>query len=420
MRPNPKNAVSLQIVLMLMFIAACSIINPVSAGAKSIRTDIIGKGVSIPVFSTSPLDGTAPSMINAASEDSVFVGGQNGTWFEDGQSPRAYEVYFQNFSSVPLIPVKSGGTVWGGGFNGTQLLVAGWGTDDDSPGPYIALYDGAKVITEGSLDDYGQASSWSGGDVFSASYNGNEWLLSGLGSGTLQGYLPGPTNHMGLGTFDGGAFKDLSAFVPDQHDAILYTNAWNGRYWLVGGGYKEYGVLFKFDGVGFVDLTFQAESAIPNFASVQSIGWNGTDWLIGGVGFLAEYDGHTFTDLTPQLEHAVSSPIQSVNAVTWNGASWMIGGGTPVAQLTASRAWFASYSSNGFMDLSTTLPVSISELSSSILTIASVNGGLMIGGYSGNQGILLAYNDGAVTDYSRLVSTLTYVNWVSGTQDLTF
>ena len=116
----------------------------------------------------------------------MFVGGQNGTWFEQGQSPRVYQIYLQNFSSVQLTPVRSGGTVWGGGFNGSQLLISGWGSDDASPGPYIWLYNGASVVTEGSLDDYGQASSWSGGDIFSASYNGKEWLLSGLGSGPLS------------------------------------------------------------------------------------------------------------------------------------------------------------------------------------------------------------------------------------------
>ena len=316
-------------------------------------------------------------------------------------------------------PVRSGGTVWGGGFNGSQLLISGWGSDDASPGPYIWLYIGASVVTEGSLDDYGQASSWGGGDIFSASYNGKEWLLSGLGSGPLDAYTG---NHMGLGTFNGSVFTDLSSLVPDQQDAILYTNAWNGEYWLVGGGYTRNGVLFAFDGSAIVDLTGQAENAISNFASVQSIGWNSQYWLIGGVGFLAEYDGHNFIDLTQQLEHALSNGIRSVNAIAWNGQSWIIGGGTPVAQLTPSHAWVAAYTSSGFVDLSSTLSSYISSVTqiSSILTIASVNGFWMIGGYAGNQGILFAYNDGFLTDYSSLVSGLTYVNWVSSLQVLAF
>ena len=256
-------------------------------------------------------------MINAPGGGYVFVGGQTGTWFERGQSPRAYQINLQNFSSVQLNPVRSEGTVWGGGFNGSQLLVSGWGTDDASLGPYICLYNGVNVVTEGSLDDYGQAASWSGGDVFSASYNGKEWLLSGLGSGPLYGDYT--TNHMSLGTFNGSTFTDLSRLVPDQHDAILYANAWNGQYWLVGGGYKQMVFSSLLTGTELLTSLEQADVTIPSFASVQSVGWNGSDWLIGGVGFLAEYDGHSFTDLTMQLEGAVSNQIQSVkrDCVEW-------------------------------------------------------------------------------------------------------
>ena len=244
------------------------------------------------------------ALINVPGVDSVLVGGQNGTWFEPGQSPRLYAVYLQNDSAVQLSPVRSEGTVWGGGYNGSQFLISGWGTDDASGGPYVFLYDGGSVVAERSLDYYGEASSWSGGDVFAASYNGKEWLLSGLGSGPLSSY-PGEGNHMSLGTFNGTVFTDLSNLVPKQHDAILYANAWNGLYWLVGGGYLRDGTIFTFDGSRIVDLTTQAKHAIPSFASVQSIEWNGEYWLIGGIGFLAQYNGHNFVDLTQQLKTAV-------------------------------------------------------------------------------------------------------------------
>ena len=406
------------VILFVVLAVGFGIVSPVAAHIRLVRRREL---TDTEPGSSIPLDAN-PSMINAPSGGYVFVGGQNGTWFEQGQSPRAYQISLQNFSSVQLNPVRSGGTVWGGGFNGSQLLVSGWGTDDASLGPYICLYNGVNVVTEGSLDDYGQAASWSGGDVFSASYNGKEWLLSGLGSGPLPPYGDEPNNHMSLGTFNGSTFTDLSSLVPDQHDAILYANAWNGQYWLVGGGYKQSGVLFTFNGSSFVDLTTQAYNAISNFGSVQSVGWNGSDWLIGGVGFLAEYNGHTFTDLTMQLERTVSNQIQSVNAIAWNGQSWIIGGGTPIAQLTSSHAWIASYTSTGLVDLSYMLPSYLSDAtqSSSILTITVANGAWTIGGYSGNQGILLAYNYGTLTDYSRLVSSLTYVNWVSNTQTLEF
>jgi len=405
-------------ILLVILAAGISAVNPINAHLRIPKKKESNESFSELESSPFLLDYENPSLIEAPSAGYVFVGGQNGTWFEQGQSPRGYQIDLQTSSSMQLTPVRSGGTIWGGGFNGSQLLVSGWGTDDASLGPYICLYAGSHIVTEGSLDQYGEALSWSGGDVFSASYNGKEWLLSGLGSGPLGAYTE---NHMALGTFTGSTFTDLSTLVPDQHDAILYTNSWNGQYWLVGGGYLRNGVLLAYDGNKVADLTQEAESTISNFASVQSIGWNGSDWLIGGIGFLAEYNGHTFVDLTQQLENSVSNEFQSVNAIAWNGESWMIGGGAPIAQLTpTSTAWIATYSSASFVNLSATLPSYVSNAiqSSSILTITAVSGFWMVGGYSDNQAILLAYNEQTPTDYSSLVSGLTYVNWVSNLQEL--
>ena len=100
----------------------------------------------------------------------------------------------------------------------------------------------------------------------------------------------------------------------------------------------------------------------------------------------------------------------------------MIGGGTPVAQVTPSQAWIATYTSAGFVDLSSALPLYISNATqtSSILTITAANEFWIIGGYSGNQGTLFVYNDAYLTDYSSLVSDMTYVNWASTLQDLEF
>lgn len=368
------------------------------------------------------MDNLSRGAISTYREDYVFVGGQNGSWFQPGQYPRLCKISLQNFSRTQLNPVSSAGTIWGGGYNGSQLLVSGWGSDDESSGPYVWLYNGAKVVTSGSLDDYGEASSWNGGDIFSASYNGREWLLSGLGSGPLPPYSNKAINHMSLGAFNGSAFSDLSSLVPDQQDAILYTNAWNGQYWLVGGGYLSTHVLFSFDGNTIVNLAAAARKAIPTVGSVQALGWNGNYWLIGGIGFLAEYDGHRFVDLTQQLEHALSTYyFNSVNAIAWNGQSWLIGGGTAIAQLYSSHAWFITYNSDGFTQASPELPTYMSNpYGSSILAITSVNGVWFLGGYSGNKGILLAYNEGILTDYSNLVAGFSYVDWVSTLQMLAF
>jgi len=348
--------------------------------------------------------------------DYVMVGGQNGTWFVDGQAARLEKVDLDNHSVTPLTPVPGGGTVWGGGWNGSQWLISGWGSDDASAGPYIFTYDGANAVAEHSLDYYGEASSWNGGDVFAASYNGKEWLLSGLGSGNLSSYDLG--NHMALATFDGNNFTDLSGSLPGQQDSILYTSAWNGWYWLVGGGYKGTGVLFLYDGREIVDLTKKLAQAVPDFGSVQALAWNGYYWLIGGVNFLAAYDGYRFTDLTNRLDSVLASggSCSTVNAIAWNGAEWMIGGGTPVAQTDYSQGWLVTYSSGTIVNLTPRISTTAAEFvsNSSILSVTAASNSWVIGGYLKNRGLLYEYSGGSFTNLSDLVSSFTYVNWVGG------
>jgi len=361
---------------------------------------------------------TAPSSPRGTGY--VLVGGQNGTWFQPGQSPRLFKIFLNNDSVTQLRPVLGQGTVWGGGWNGSEWLISGWGTDSGRSGsnPYIYLYNGEEQIVAGSLDQYAAESSWHGGDIFAASYNGNEWLLSGLGSDSLAQYSDTPINHMSFGTFNGYSFADLSAMVPVQGDGILYANAWNGKYWLVGGGFQAAGELFTFDGSRVVNLTPDIERTIPYFASVLSLAWNGHYWLIGGFGFLAKYDGHQFFDLTDKLEVALNpqngccvGAAVNVNALGWNGSAWMLAGGSPIAQLFPYNAWAATYSSGGFAALS--LPSHIaSGQDSSLLTVASFNDSWVLGGYSGTHGLLLSYRRGSFADLSNLIGDTTYVTWI--------
>ena len=350
----------------------------------------------------------------------VLVGGQNGTWFESGQNPRLLKIFLQNDSVTQLIPVPGQGTVWGGGWNGSQWLVSGWGTDSGTFGsdPYIYLYNGERQVVAGSLDQYVSESSWHGGDIFAASYNGKEWLLSGMGSASLSSYSDIPVNHMSLGTFNGYTFTDRSAMVPVQGLGILYANAWNGKYWLVGGGFETAGELFTFDGSRVVNLTPDIERATPYFASVLSIGWNGQYWLIGGFGFLAKYDGRQFVDLTEKLDAALSpqnvccgGDAVNVNSIAWNGSAWMLAGGAPIAQLLPYNPWALTYSSAGFVDLS--LPTRIvSGQNSSLLTVAYLNDSWIFGGYTSEHGLLMWYRNGSFVDLSRLVGDMSYVTWI--------
>ena len=343
----------------------------------------------------------------------ILVGGQNGTWFQHGQAPRLYRIILSNYSVTRLTPVSSQGTVWGGSWNGSQWLISGWGTNSGPHGsnPYIYLNDGKDQVVAGTQTQYDSEASWHGGDVFAASYGVNSWLLSGLGSDALPNSKRA-VNHMSLAIFDGYDFEDLSVMVPHQKDAILYANGWNGQYWLVGGGFLRFRILFAFDGTKITDLTSQLDEQVTYSGSIQTIAWNGAYWLIGGIDLLAKFDGKHFFDLTSKLKAALGRSF-TVNSIAWDGHEWMLGGGTPVAQLLPSKAWVATYSSFGFSDLTKLLPSRLSNQSSSILTIAYANPSWILGGYSGRYaGLLLSYEGGKIQDLSNLSADTSYIIWV--------
>jgi hypothetical protein len=360
-------------------------------------------------------------------QDYIFVGGQNGTWFTKSQFPRLLQISLATNSTYWLEPVSGSGSVWGGGYNGSEWLISGWGSNDDpgSPNPFLYLNNGTTVLPE--LASVTSEAEWRGGDIFAASSNGTSWLVSGMGSGILNpkqsvGRRPLATNHFSVGLFDGRTFTDLSAELPMQMDGILYANAYNGNSWLVGGGYLSVGVLFSFNGKTFSSLTQEIRTAVPSFHSVQSIAWNGKYWLIGGLGFLAEYDGSRFYDLTSKLmsvlpEKVVASKVFSVNSIAWNGSSWLLGGGAPVAiNYPSSFAWLVALNPSFiFRNLTYEMPVSeTATTSSSILSItySPADKLWIVGGYSNGHGMLLEYGKN-VRDLSSQIYDMSYVNWVA-------
>ena len=367
----------------------------------------------------------SPTSTGLESNSTILVGGQRGKWFQSVQYPELYAVsssYDTSFN-VDLIPGQ--GTVWGGNWNGSGWLITGWG-ECDSPiasNPYILF-----LRPNGTYDylSLGQGvSEWRGGDIFSASTDGNRWLVSGMGSGWLPKINPlthkvrlppHNTNHYSLGILDGDAFSDLSQVVPEQRDGVLFSNAFNGTEWLIGGGWQMTGVLFAFNGRSIVDLGAEIRSAVPTFHSVQSVSWNGHYWLIGGVGFLAKYEGNAFTNLTPFL-NATLQPryklvgLNAVNSIAWNGTQWMIGGGAPIACLNVSSAWLASFSGEIFQDQTPLVTGSIGLTDSSVLVVKSSTNGWIIGGYSGGGAMLLHYEK-SVTNLAILLGNMTYVDWI--------
>ena len=369
----------------------------------------------------------------------ALVGGQSGRWFQQLQYPRLFALQpsprgsLSNLSDA--IPLR--GTVWGGGWNGSEWTISGWGTCNTpvSSNPYILHLTANGSSYFGSLEQ-GQ-DEWTGGDIFSASANGSRWMLTGMGSGyTLihssrypRLLLRSKTNHLSLGLTAANGFVDYSTSLPRKMDGVLFASCFNGTEWLVGGGWESTGVLFAFNGKNFTDLTPSILRAIPTFHSVQTIAWNGKYWLVGGVGFLAKYSGSTFSDLTAGLNYTLSprerlSNLTAVNSVSWNGSVWLLGGGYQIASPEASGlAWLASLDSRSvFSDLTSYLPqralpvkatTTGTNLGSTVLSITFADGSWIIGGAAANRGLLFAYRgSGATIDYSGLLGDMTYVDWV--------
>ena len=419
------------LLVVTAFIASSAV--PFSTPASTQSVSSISTEVpSTRILTTAP----APSYI--------IAGGQEGSWFSSDQHPELYKLSPDtDFSAASLVPVSGKGTVWSGGYNGSNWLITGWGSGKYL-NPYISLYN-KTTTSKTRLGNYSEIGSeeqeWAGGDVFAVGWNGTDWLLTGMGSGYLPGL--GLSNHMSMAVLSAnGTFTDLSAQIPEQQDLILYANAWNenSSYWLVGGGWfgAPKGALFVLSGDTITNITSEIASAVPSFNSIQSIVWNGRYFLIGGVGFLAEYDGSTFTDLTAQLDQALGNPSQmlsdvtdnAVNAIAWTGTYWLIGGGTPVAYdgPWSHGAWVVSLSQRSgeaagdtsatiFTDLtSSVIPSSVLNDGgdSTILTIfCSTSAGCAIGGSDSGFGILLWYNGARTTDLSATVnSSMSYVQWV--------
>ncbi len=369
----------------------------------------------LPVYSNvafPPVALPSQSGYSFAGSQYLVVGGQDGAWFSHAQTPELRLVFLSNMTVVKVDVDTSSGGIWYGTWNGSQLIISGWGHTQDGD-PYVATFS-AQMAPLPSRPI--QNSQWTGGDVFSASYNGKEWLLTGMDAGPFvtNGSLFSH-NHMAFGIYDAAGFTDLSALIPHQQVGVLYTGRWNGSYWLVGGGYvarplhSAFGVLFLFNGTAVVDLTEQIKKAVPEFGSVQKAAWNGAYWLIGGVGFLAKYDGVVFTDLTPQLQNALSGgQIYAVNSMGWNGSMWMLAGGAPKGVVESSTAWVVSYdAASGFAE-----QFSMQASDSSILSLSKSGDLWAFSGYMNRKALLIVYWKGEYLDLSYLVKDMSYATLV--------
>ena len=74
----------------------------------------------------------------------ILAGGQNGLWFTSAQYPELYKVSFTSDEpvTVPLSTAPNSGTVWTGGWNGSDWLITGWGNGGSNGlNPYFDIYD---------------------------------------------------------------------------------------------------------------------------------------------------------------------------------------------------------------------------------------------------------------------------------------
>ena len=392
---------------------------------------------------------------SSISSPFILLGGESGTWFTNSQSPRFLQIAMSPGKKLVNltneIPTPQDGSIWTGASNGSEWLVSGFCCPSGNlHGPQIALFGNPslnKILFNTSQVDREMATWW-GGDIFTASFGGKgNWLVAGLGSGCLPSYQPGgcPTNqslgcgsnicynHMSLGLFNGSNFVDLSGareLIAQQNDFILYASAWNGHYWLVGGGYESNDILFRFNPVtsGFTFLTSSIEAATGAQGAITSIAWNGKTWLIGGMGFLASYNGKIFTSLTSGLNSALPangrlSYPNSVNSIVWDAPTktWVLGGGLPISLVgSPERAWVASYKSADHPSFKNvpTIPANVlSTGQSSVLSLAYSGKTLIVGGYDSpksNQGMLLSYDNSTmtVTNMTSSIGDMGYVDWV--------
>lgn len=139
-----------------------------------------------------------------------------------------------------------------------------------------------------------------------------------------------------LYSFDGINFTDLTG----PWGGKIMALAWTGSAWLIGGGNSGGAYLYSYDG-SYHDLS----ANVAAMSSVNSIGVNGSDWLIGGAGTatLISYDGSVWTDLSSQVPGAVT-----FNTIDSNANAWLLGG------VGASTLY--SYDGTSFTDLTTQIP----------------------------------------------------------------
>lgn len=316
------------------------------AQQTAINSNLEGKNYT---FATAELEGTtrlwlATRFFFGDKNDIKSIAGNGSYWLIGGQSGYG--------SSCQGVLVKFDGTDY---IDLTQdLLATGFNTicyDIDLAwnGSYWLITSGqgasyAPVAKYDGTDFTNQDSIWgSFDDIYALAWNGTKWLIGGQNARLKEC----DTNL---------TCTDKSSSLVNFGSSSILAIAWNStdEYWLIGGSGPK---LNKYDETDFTDLS----SSLVNFGTnaINSIAYNSTGnyFLIGGAGGkLNKYDGTDFTDLSgpftgqPDLQGSESNDggfgTSAVNSIDWNGSYWLIGG---------VSAKLAKYDGTDFTDLSSSL-----------------------------------------------------------------
>ena len=226
------------------------------------------------------------------------------------------------------------GAVWGVGTNATSVLAGGteaYAAPTDINRPALVELEGASRDAKGINLTTPLGVYFADGGIYAATGNGTTWMIGGQGS-TSPGAAPSPVliewNSSGVVNLTAEIVPYFgSAAVPGgPSDLGVWSTAWNGSAWLVGGTGASGAVLLAVRDGEVTPLTL----SVPGDASDDYVivtAWNGTGWLIGGFGILDTYAHGAMTDLLGGSPFAGSG----VYGADWNGTSWLLGGGSPSA-----------------------------------------------------------------------------------------
>lgn len=249
-------------------------------------------------------------ILGAASNGSAILAGGIGVYVRSPEFTLPVLAEITNGSSgvdvTNLTPAVNSeffdGGVYGIGWNGSSWLVAGqasWGGVNF--GSVVAIRNGVVSNLTDRILPY-----FKGGGVFALGWNGTSWLLGGNSSA-------GPA----LVAFDGARSVDLAARLV-SYDPLGWIQLlnWNGDAWLIGGE----GLLGTLSGSTFTDLWLQSPY---QGAGVYTAAWTGTVWIIGGgAGKLVFLQG---SSLSPGP--VLPAPFdQAVLLITPVLDGWLIGG----------------------------------------------------------------------------------------------